>query len=193
MRPQASKFPVGTYAMRIFNDTTEVIDHLRSLESTESVEAPGFFELQHGLQCAALLAVSDPDDLELQVAGLVHDLAHPWDGPGQPRHATMGADAVRNVLGERVASLIEGHVPAKRYLVSTRSEYRALLSADSIMTLAAQGGDLTPEEIREFEKDPNWRAMVSLRVADDGAKDPRAVVPGLDHWIDIVHSLGVRR
>jgi predicted HD phosphohydrolase len=179
--------------MKIFSDTTEVIDHLRTLETTESVEAPGFFELQHGLQCAALLALSDPDDLELQVAGLVHDLAHPWDGPGQPRHATMGADAVRGVLGERVASLIEGHVPAKRYLVSTRPEYRALLSADSIMTLAAQGGDFTLEEIREFESHAHWRAMVSLRVADDGAKDPHAVVPGLDRWIDIVHSVGAHR
>lgn len=179
--------------MKIFTNTSEVIDHLRSLETTESAEAPGFFELQHGLQCAALLAISDPDDLELQVAGLVHDLAHPWDGPGQPRHATMGAEAVREVLGERVAALIEGHVPAKRYLVSTRPEYRALLSADSIMTLEAQGGDLTPEEIREFESDPNWRAMVSLRVADDGAKDPRAIVPGLERWIDAVNSLGTRR
>jgi predicted HD phosphohydrolase len=61
------------------------------------------------------------------------------------------------------------------------------------MTLEAQGGDLTPEEIREFESDPNWRAMVSLRVADDGAKDPHAIVPGLERWIDAVHSLGTRR
>ena len=179
--------------MRIFNDTTEVIEHLRELETTASVEAVGFFELQHGLQCAALLAVSDPDDVELQVAGLIHDLAHPWDGPGQPRHATMGADAVRGVLGERVASLIEGHVPAKRYLVSTRPEYRSVLSTDSIMTLEAQGGDLTADEIRAFESHPHWRAMVALRVADDAAKDPRAVVPGLDHWIDAVHSLGFDR
>jgi predicted HD phosphohydrolase len=102
----------------------------------------------------------------------------------------MGAEAVRGVLGERVAALIEGHVPAKRYLVSTRPEYRAVLSADSIMTLEAQGGDLTADEIRMFESHPDWRAMVALRVADDAAKDPRAVVPGLDHWIDAVHSVG---
>jgi len=179
--------------MKIFNDTTEVIEHLRSLETTESAETPGFFELQHGLQCAALLAVTDPDDVELQVAGLVHDLAHPWDGPGQPRHATMGAEAVRPVLGERVAMLIEGHVPAKRYLVSTRPDYRAVLSSDSIMTLEAQGGDLTADEIREFESQPHWRAMVSLRIADDAAKDPRAVVPGLDRWVDSIHALGRNR
>ncbi|NCZ70685.1 MAG: HD domain-containing protein [Acidimicrobiia bacterium] len=176
--------------MKIFTDTTELVEHLRVLATTESVEAPGFLEIEHGLQCAALLKASHPDDLELQVAGLIHDLAHPWDGPGQPRHATMGADAVRGLLGERVASLIEGHVPAKRYLVSTRSDYRALLSADSIMTLDAQGGELSADEIRDFEAQPHWRAMVDLRIADDGAKDPNARVPGLDHWVDTIHALG---
>jgi hypothetical protein len=31
--------------------------------------------------------------------------------------------------------------------------------------------------------------MVALRIADDGAKDPLAVVPPLEHWIDAIHSL----
>jgi predicted HD phosphohydrolase len=31
--------------------------------------------------------------------------------------------------------------------------------------------------------------MVALRIADDGAKDPHAVVPALEHWIDAIHSL----
>ena len=175
--------------MKIFSRTQEIIDHLVALQTTISAESDKFFELDHGLQCAALLEVSDPDDLELQVAGLIHDLAHPWDGPGQPRHATMGADAVRPVLGERVAALIAGHVPAKRFLVTTRPEYRALLSPDSIMTLAAQGGDLTDAEVAAFTTNPWWEAMVALRIADDGAKDPHVVVPPFEHWIDAIHSL----
>ena len=32
--------------------------------------------LDHGLQTAAVLRATHPDDLELQVAGLVHDLGH---------------------------------------------------------------------------------------------------------------------
>ena len=68
--------------MKIFSRTQEIIDHLLALQTTISAESDKFFELDHGLQCAALLEVSDPDDLELQVAGLIHDLAHPWDGPG---------------------------------------------------------------------------------------------------------------
>lgn len=160
----------------------EIIEHLRELGHTESVEDGALTELDHGLQTAAILAATAPDDLGVQVAGLVHDLAHPWDGPGQPRHATMGAAAVVDVLGERVAALIRSHVPAKRYLVATRSEYAALLSPDSVMTLAAQGGPMSPEEVTKFEAEPDLVAAVLLREADDGAKVPGAEVPGLDHW-----------
>ena len=74
--------------MPVFADADELLAHLTSLGTTVSAESASFFELDHGLQCAALLERSNPDDLELQVAGLIHDLAHPWDEAGQPRHAT---------------------------------------------------------------------------------------------------------
>ena len=175
--------------MHEFSNTQELVDHLVVLKATVSAESDKFFELDHGLQCAALLEKSDPLDIELQIAGLIHDLAHPWDGPGQPRHATMGADAVRTILGERVAALIAGHVPAKRFLVTTQPEYRDLLSPDSVMTLEAQGGDLSLQEVVDFQSNPWWEAMVALRIADEGAKDPDAVVPELEYWIDAIHSL----
>ena len=89
--------------MHTFANTQELVDHLVVLKTTVSAESDKFFELDQGLQCAALLEKSDPSDIELQVAGLIHDLAHPWDGPGQPRHATTGADAVRTILGVIVA------------------------------------------------------------------------------------------
>ena len=188
-RYEGNSFLALELFMHTFANTQELVDHLVLLKTTVSAESDKFFELDHGLQCAALLEKSDPADIELQVAGLIHDLAHPWDGPGQPRHATMGADAVRTILGERISALIEGHVPAKRFLVTTRPEYQALLSEDSVMTLAAQGGDFTEAEVSEFTAQPWWEAMVALRIADDGAKDPHAVVPPLEHWIDAIHSL----
>ncbi len=175
--------------MRVFESAEEIVQHLASLGTTVSSENKKFTELDHGLQCAALLAVSDPDDIELQVAGLIHDLAHPWDGPGQPRHGAMGAEAVEPLLGARMAALIEGHVPAKRYLVATREEYRAMLSPGSIETLAAQGGAMTELEIEQFEQVPHWEAMLSLRISDDGAKVPGAVVPPLSHWVEAIKSL----
>ena len=40
--------------------------------------------------------------------------------------AIVAADAVRDLLGERVAALVELHVPAKRYLVTVDAGYRAV-------------------------------------------------------------------
>ena len=172
--------------MRVFASTSQIAEHLDLLASLPSVEGEGFTEIDHGLQTAAILARTHPDDEALQIAGLLHDLAHPWDGPGQPRHAPMGADAVRPLLGDRVAELISAHVPAKRYLVATEPEYVARLSADSVMTLAAQGGPMDPSEVADFERDPDHRAMVALRRADEEAKIPGAVVPTLDHWLPML-------
>jgi predicted HD phosphohydrolase len=174
---------------RRFRDAEEIIEHLRGLALLGSVEAKGFSELDHGLQTAAILRDVAPDDVELQIAGLVHDLAHPWDGPGQPRHASMGAIAVRDVLGDRVADLILSHVPAKRYLVATHEEYASILSPDSVMTLAAQGGPMNAEEIAVFEQNDDLQAMVDLRIADDGAKIPGKVVPPLSTYEDSIRRL----
>jgi predicted HD phosphohydrolase len=176
-------------AMRVFNNVDEIIEHMEALGLSESDENRAFTELDHGLQCAALLELSAPDDVELQVAGLLHDLAHQWDVAGQPQHGVIGADAVRTVLGERVADLIEGHVGAKRYLVTTRPEYHATLSPGSIMTLGAQGSLMSVDEVHAFEAHEHWEAMVALRIADDGAKVAGAAVPDLSHWIEAIRSL----
>jgi predicted HD phosphohydrolase len=40
--------------------------------------------VEHGLQCAELLASWFPEDIELQVAGLLHDLGHHLNIAGSP-------------------------------------------------------------------------------------------------------------
>ena len=175
--------------MREFSSIDEIIDHLETLGAHGSDENTSYTELDHGLQCAALLERSAPDDVELQIAGLLHDLAHQWDVAGQSRHGIMGADAVRPVLGVRVADLIEGHVDAKRYLVTTKPEYRATLSPGSIMTLEAQGSLMSPDEVARFQSHSDWESMLVLRIADDGAKVPGAVVPTLAYWTEALRSV----
>lgn len=60
---------------------------------------------QRALQTAALLRRSHPADKELQVAGLVHVIGRLLAPGDSTRHARIAADAVRHLLGERVARL----------------------------------------------------------------------------------------
>lgn len=176
-------------ARQVFTDADALIHHLEILGTLASADHPALTELDHALQCADRLRRDWPGDVELQVAGLLHDLAHPWDGTGQTDHASIGAAAVRPMLGERVAELIAGHVEAKRYLVAVTPDYLARLSADSVATLEAQGGPLSPDEAALFASRPDRRALVGLRRADDAAKVPGAVVPGLVGWATTMKEL----
>src|SRR5262249_44588036 len=83
--------------------------------------------LAHGLQCAELLRAAAPRDLELQVAGLLHDLGTVLEADRPATHAVTGAAAVEGLLGSGVAALIADHDQAKRYLVTTDPAYRSCL------------------------------------------------------------------
>ena len=145
--------------------------------------------LAHGLQCAALLAAVEPADLELQVAGLVHDLGTIVSPGHSSHHARIGADVVRPLLGVRVAELVGNHDQAKRYLVTIDAAYRDQLSPRSIATLRGQGGLLDPAERAAFERQPEFDALLALRRADDAAKERGRVVPPLEHWRNGVREL----
>ncbi|WP_405488886.1 HD domain-containing protein [Nocardia sp. NBC_00511] len=145
--------------------------------------------LDHDRQCAELLRERFPEDEELQVAGLAHDIGHvlvPGDDGG---HGVNGANAVRELLGERVARLIELHVTAKRYLAATDSVHAAALSASSQRTLVAQGGPMTAAEIAVFEADPDFDAAIALRKADDAGKVVGLVVQPLPTWRPVIERV----
>jgi predicted HD phosphohydrolase len=145
--------------------------------------------LAHALQCGQRLREQAPDDVELQVSGLVHDIGTALVPDAPDRHARIGADAVRALLGSRVARLVAGHAEAKRYLVATDVSYRAALSARSIVTLAAQGGPLDQRAADAFGRGRDADALVMLRRADDAAKVPGAAVAGLDTWRPVITAL----
>ena len=143
----------------------------------------------HALQCAHLLSREAPDDLELQVAGLVHDLYHAVDPEADAIHDREGARLVEPLLGVRVARLVGGHVVAKRYLVTTDPAYRHALSARSVETLGHQGGDLDGASRRAIDESPDRQALLTLRRADDRAKVPGADVPSAERWRPVVEQL----
>jgi predicted HD phosphohydrolase len=152
-------------------------------------DEPELDGLAHALQCGAILRAEHPDDAELAVAGLVHDIsdiAHPDD---HTDHDRRGAALVEPLLGARVARLVAAHVVAKRYLVTTDPAYRQRLSPRSTETLAAQGDALADAELAALSTDPDRDAILELRRADERAKDPNARVPDLESWRPVLTAV----
>lgn len=148
-----------------------------------------FSHLDHALQTAAVLRRRVPDDVELAVAGLVHDIGHLLPGVGDASHAGAGAAAVREALGERVAGLVGLHVEAKRYLVARQAAYGEALAADSVASLAVQGGPMSSDEQTAFERSPYADDALTLRRADESGKVDGLVVAGLGDWMALVRRL----
>lgn len=172
----------------------DLVDLLVATADVPSEEGLAFSHLDHGLQCAFELRLAVPHDEQLQLAGLVHDIGHRFGADDV--HGVVGARLLEPLLGSRVGALVEGHVPAKRYLVTTDPEYRAQLSSDSIRTLGLQGGAFTDDEMAAWTRSPHWRDAVELRRADDRAKTPGRDVPGIDRWIPglrALHALHARK
>jgi predicted HD phosphohydrolase len=149
---------------------------------SEVRDEPTLDGLAHALQCAAILRVEHPDDAELAVAGLVHDIADIAYPDDHTDHDRRGAVLVEPLLGPRVARLVGAHVLAKRYLVTTDPAYRRRLSSRSVETLALQGEGLADTELTALADDPDLAAILDLRRADERAKDPDALVAGLETW-----------
>jgi len=149
-------------------------------------DEPELDGLAHALQCGAILRAEHPEDPELAVAGLVHDIADIAYPDDHTDHDRRGATLVEPLLGARVAQLVGAHVLAKRYLVATEPAYREGLSARSVETLAVQGDALAGSDLAALADNPDLAAILDLRRADERAKDPTARVPGLDAWRTIL-------
>ena len=151
-------------------------------------------QLEHALQTAAILLADQPDDVELAVAGLVHDIGQLLPGAKDETHALDGAAAVRAALGERVAGIVALHVEAKRYLVATEGNYtegnyKERLASDSVTSLGRQGGALGASEAAGFLARPWAGDALTLRRADDRGKVDGMGVDGLDQWVLVLRQV----
>jgi predicted HD phosphohydrolase len=152
-------------------------------------DEPDVDGLSHALQCGAILRRERPDDPELAVAGLVHDIADIAYPADHDDHARRGAALIEPLLGPRVARLVGAHVEAKRYLVATDPSYRAALSPRSTETLGRQGDALDPDAIAALAADPDLGAVLALRRADERAKDTGARPPALAAWREVLEAV----
>lgn len=149
-------------------------------------------QLEHALQCAQL-ARNDNADEETIIAALLHDIGHLLQSDmqmgeyGVKYHELLGAQyALKCGFSQKVASLIEGHVQAKRYLTYKNPDYFNNLSYASLQTLAFQGGPMAQEEAEAFEKDPLFEQKLQMRRWDEQAKRVGWVVTPLEDYREML-------
>lgn len=151
-------------------------------------------QIEHMCQCAQLAEASGADD-ELILAAFFHDIGHlceyafpekklqHMDGVGIVDHEKLGATYLLSKgFSEKIASLVQSHVEAKRYLTFKYPDYFEKLSEASVKTLAFQGGVMTKGEADAFESDPLHELYVQLRRWDEQAKETEKPLPPLDHY-----------
>ena len=152
-------------------------------------------QLEHALQ-SALRAEQDGASDTLVTAALLHDIGHLYHDHGETptlraiddRHEHAATPLLEVCFGEEVLAPIRLHVDAKRYLCArgagamSGAEYLARLSADSVRSLALQGGPHTAAEADAFEATPHAADALRLRLWDDAAKEEGRPTPSLEHY-----------
>lgn len=217
MFPRLSFENVITGLTKLYTDSSELpygaagMDlQLDPLAGTEG-KSVGF--LAHALQTAAQATIAFPDDVEVHIAALLHDVGWLLPKPSDSTllstatftdaTATAAADrafiARHDITGSRylarlgfpprVCRLVAGHVLAKRYLVTTEPTYAATLSPGSKYTLELQGGRMNEDEITRFTSDPDFLLHCALRRWDEGAKVPDLPTPGWETYVEDMRKL----
>lgn len=156
-------------------------------------------QLQHALQAAAL-AEADGAPPATVLASLLHDVGHMIHALGEDPasrgiddvHEELGAKWLAERFGPDVSEPVRLHVAAKRYLCAVEADYFGKLSADSVRSLALQGGPMSADEIAAFRRVPQHAEAVRLRRYDEEAKDPRAATPDFDHFLRHVETCRAR-
>jgi gamma-butyrobetaine dioxygenase len=137
---------------------------------------------------AGALAEAAGADPALVAAALLHDVGHLRNETGQ-LHGEAGARWLSRWFGPAVTEPVRLHVAAKRYLCATEPGYSGLLSAESVRTLARQGGPMTPAEAAAFAAGPHARDAVAVRRWDEAAKDPAVAPPEFSHFAPLLQRL----
>ena len=149
-------------------------------------------QFAHGAQCASLAQRQGHKD-DIVIAAFLHDIGHliaqhqqksDMNQQGYIHHSQLGADFLKaHNFSHAVVRMVQYHVQAKRYLVSTSKCYRALLSTASRKTLQQQGNGLTKNQQQVFENQPDFEDLLTLRHLDDAGKDPDMVTSALSYWL----------
>ena len=138
-------------------------------------------QYQHAIQAAYFAEKYAPNDEELILAALLHDIGHLLGEKeedrmgklGVLRHEYLGGEYLRKELGlsERICYLVENHVNAKRYLTHVDKDYYNRLSDASKQTLVYQGGPMNDDEAKRFRSHGEFELCLRMRTFDEAAKE----------------------
>lgn len=154
-------------------------------------------QIEHMCQ-AAQLAETEGYDEEVILAALFHDIGHfcqhlypaqLMGSYGIIDHEKSGSDFLKSRgFSDKIISLVQNHVQAKRYLTFINPDYYEKLSDASKKTLIYQGGRMNAEEATIFEKDPLFDLHIRLRLWDEQAKVINKPLPLLAHYRNMIIS-----
>jgi hypothetical protein len=152
-------------------------------------------ELQHALQCATFAQQAGEPPV-IVAAALLHDYGHLCHQLGEDiaehgvdaRHEHIGYNKLHGLFADEIIDAGRLHVAAKRYLCWKEPGYFADLSEASRKSLHLQGGPMSDDEARKFEREPHFDIAVRVRRYDDMGKVPDMVTPDLDAFVPLLQS-----
>ena len=151
---------------------------------------------EHMLQGAQLAEQAGASD-EVVAAILLHDIGHytsefPEDSLEKGinnYHDEAGAAVLQAWFPSLVTDCVKYHVAAKRYLCAVDPDYFGKLSDASVHTLKLQGGPMSEEEVRDFEKLPYRKEIVQVRLWDDEGKVAGVETPGFAYYAPLLQRV----
>ena len=151
---------------------------------------------QHMLQGATMAEQSREPD-EIIIGTLLHDIGHftsefgtfSMEDSEDRYHEDAGAAVLEQFFPKVITDCCRHHVAAKRYLCATDPKYFRKLSIASIHSLNLQGGPMCEAEIKDFEKNPNLKKILKVRLYDDAGKIPDMVTPSFWHFAPLVQKM----
>ena len=151
---------------------------------------------QHMLQGATLAEQNEELD-EIVVGALLHDIGHftsefgtfSMDDTEDRYHENAGAAVLEKFFPRVITDCCRYHVAAKRYLCATDPLYFNKLSDASVHSLNLQGGPMSETEVKEFERNPNFNKILTVRLYDDAGKIPDMDTPSFWHFAPLVQKM----
>ena len=149
---------------------------------------------EHMIQ-TAMLAEKSKCSTDLICSSLLHDYGHfVLEDPNQlvsdhidGNHETIGANYLKKYFSNEIIEPILLHVDAKKYLARNKKYFDDLSEASKI-SLKLQGGIMSDNEAKKFEKNKNYKNAIKLRRFDEAAKKQNIKIKDIKDYKELLIS-----